>query len=616
MRLHPLAERANEDGVQETGREDPISNHTPIDLEGPPKDLLHPNSQDLVQVKSISIELAEISLPQLCLLPSVRPGKAERVVAPLAALLALPGLALAAGMSVHSDIIRWREENFSLFYTGRDFFLKFGFQYLMYSDGFISSDLTTFKTNQLYQLLLNSFIKLGSKCFTATHDQLKAWVRYTLFIGGHKETGAYGLWKKCATNETSQTVYCTQTHLAQGPGFLEASRILACIGLVFVVGSMFGYIFADKVSSPQNWKEKVKTRLQEICSISAGIMGVHSSSIHLSYSEDHYTKNLGTDDVNVGEMVIMMLVVSAVTVVNSIVLWAARPPPLPPAKTTTSKPVNKDKVDAKVNVAESKKRWLSSSAVPTPVEQKTTMDLVPTQKTHGPSGAQDTEAGEVEVKKSWTRSIVAPTQVILAIKRLKKGEKRHSEDKSKSTIVVEEEKSLPHEDPNNKLKGIFTVSVDNSKKYSPAPPVPPPVLATPRRRADSETSSSSSNSDISVEAAHTGKKPATQAKGGATISRPTPVVRHFSQNEVELRARAQQTAVVVTDEASVKEAQERSRPGISKRHMTHQESSMRNAVAGVASADGNKLNIYHIPEEPATSKSLPPPPNYEAVVNL
>ena len=196
------------------------------------------------------------------------------------------------------------------------------------------------------------------------------------------------------------------------------------------------------------------------------------------------------------------------------------------------------------------------------------------------------------------------------------GEKRHSEDKSKSTIVVEEEKSLPHEDPNNKLKGIFTVSVDNSKKYSPAPPVPPPVLATPRRRADSETSSSSSNSDISVEAAHTGKKPATQAKGGATISRPTPVVRHFSQNEVELRARAQQTAVVVTDEASVKEAQERSRPGISKRHMTHQESSMRNAVAGVASADGNKLNIYHIPEEPATSKSLPPPPNYEAVVNL
>ena len=56
------------------------------------------------------------------------------------------------------------------------------------------------------------------------------------------------------------------------------------------------------------------------------------------------------------------------------------------------------------------------------MEQKEKMDLTPSQKTHG--AEDDNKAGDVEVKKGWSRSIVAPTQVILAIKRLSRGEQR------------------------------------------------------------------------------------------------------------------------------------------------------------------------------------------------
>ena len=206
---------------------------------------------------------------------------------------------------------------------------------------------------------------------------------------------------------------------------------------------------------------------------------------------------------------------------------------------------------------------------------------------------------------------------------LPSGEKRQSENMTKSAMIVEEgtapKDSAPlQDDPSNKYKGIFTVTVDNKskEKSGPAPPAPPPVLATPRRRADSYTSTSSSSSGISVEAVHTGKKMKKPAKGGAsTLARPTPVVRHFSQNEADIRARAQQAAVIVTDEASVKVAQERSRPGISKRHVTHQETTLRNTVELATSSGGNKLNIYHIPEDPGVAGALPPPPSYEAVVD-
>ena len=48
--------------------------------------------------------------------------------------------------------------------------------------------------------------------FTSTY-----WTSYTLYIGGHKEIGSIGLWKKCSTNETSGVESCTSSRLAQGP---------------------------------------------------------------------------------------------------------------------------------------------------------------------------------------------------------------------------------------------------------------------------------------------------------------------------------------------------------------------------------------------------------------
>ncbi|GFN78514.1 hypothetical protein PoB_000502000 [Plakobranchus ocellatus] len=243
------------------------------------------------------------------------------------------------------------------------------------------------------------------------------------------------------------------------------------------------------------------------------------------------------------------------------------------------------------------------------------MDLTPSQKTHGTT-VQDSQANNVEVKKGWSRSIVAPTQVILAIKRMKKGKKRHDEEKGNPPITVQGESGPAGGEQNNKLKGIFTVVEDNKskEKSGPPPPLPAPTMATPRRRVDSESSSSSSSSGISVEAPYAVNKPAKQGTGGVNLTRPAPVIRHFSQGEAQIRARAQQGAVVVTDDASVRAAQERSRPGLSKRHLTHQGSNLRDTVNDYTTSDNNKLNIYHIPDEPGTAGALPPPPNYQDVM--
>ena len=304
----------------------------------------------------------------------------------------------------------------------------------------------------------------------------------------------------------------------------------------------------------------------------AGILPQYGLNYH-----EHYSRTY--EGVKLGWAFYLAAVCSGLSIICSTTIYITRDTGY--RFTVTKKKKIVSKTPAKgvgIDFKGTQKNWLMKKNVPIPLDQK--IDNTPAVQ-------------EIEVKRGKVHSIVAPTMVLLAMKRLKSGKERASlARETKDPVIIADRSPTPPSD-NDKYKGIFTVQVDNTQDDTPTPPRPPPPAydtfpdyAIQRRTSTSSSSSSSSesssDSNVSVQLDLVVTK-----KGGESVpqtaARPS-LRKHSSQMESSLRANV--------------------RPAVARRHTGMTENkAMESPTVPVSQPQPDppqNMDLYAIPDEPGS----------------